>query len=79
VSGVEEQLGGPGRLACAQLLLQRGMYVRCTNTYIYLVPETWDVSRFESVLGLLDHPVCQYRQILMQQNEQIILSIFSKE
>jgi hypothetical protein len=33
VSGVEEQLGRQGRLACAQLLLQRGMYVRCTNTY----------------------------------------------
>jgi hypothetical protein len=31
VSGAEEQLGGPGRLACAQLQLQRGMYVRCTN------------------------------------------------
>jgi hypothetical protein len=33
VSGAEEQLGGPGRVACAQLQLQRGMYVRCTNTH----------------------------------------------
>jgi hypothetical protein len=32
VSGVEEQLGGPGRLACAQLLQQRGMYMQCTNS-----------------------------------------------
>jgi hypothetical protein len=25
--------------------------------HISLVPGTWDISRFESVSGLLDHPV----------------------
>jgi hypothetical protein len=31
-------------------------YMRLKKKAISLVPDTWDISRFKTVSGLLDHP-----------------------
>jgi hypothetical protein len=50
---------------------------------ISLVPGTWDISRFESVSGLLDHPVdacgiITAYSVMENSNAHTVFNFFSK-